>query len=61
MPLYSEEEVLERVEGLITLMFEHPRRDDIQYQSYVFKIILYELFNNANKRHEEKIKSSIIS
>jgi hypothetical protein len=61
MVLYTQEEILERIEGLISLMFEKPKSDDIQYQSYVFKIILQELFNNANERHEEKLKSFVIS
>ena len=52
MPLYTEEEIHERVEGLISIMFEQPV-NDIEYQSYVFKIILYELFHNANERFDE--------
>ena len=59
MPLYSEEEIEERVEGLIRLMFERPV-NDIEYQSYVFKIVLYELFRDANRRYEQKLLSSII-
>jgi hypothetical protein len=57
MALYNEEEILEKVKGLIELMYEKPTQDSIQYQSYIFKIILYELFMDANKRHEKQINS----
>lgn len=50
MPLYTDKEIEERVEGLIQLMFENPK-SNIEYQAEIFRFILYELFQNANDRH----------
>lgn len=60
MVLYTDEEIQERVEGLIELMFEQPV-NDIEYQAYVFKIILYELFRDANRKYEESLQGKLSS
>jgi hypothetical protein len=51
MPLYTDDEIEERVEGLIHLMFENPVNGIAYYQADIFRFILYELFQNANDRH----------
>lgn len=50
-PLYSNSEILERIDGLIDLMYSDDKT--IEYQSYAMKIILFEIFSNANLRHRE--------
>jgi prophage maintenance system killer protein len=57
MALYSEDEILEKVKGLLEIMYEHPTKDTVQYQSYILKIVLYELFMDANKRHQIEINN----
>lgn len=54
-PLYSSSEISERINGLIEIMFDNDEK--IEYQPFAIKIILYELFQNANQRHREKINN----
>lgn len=54
-PLYSNKEIAERINGLIDLMYDENR--DIEYQSFAIKIILFELFQNANDRYRQRINN----
>jgi hypothetical protein len=54
-PLYSSSEISERINGLVEIMFDNDEK--IEYQPFAIKIILYELFQNANQRHREKINN----
>jgi hypothetical protein len=52
MPLYSERDILERVDGLIEIMYDGIDDQVATYQAHVLKIILLELFADANRRHD---------
>jgi hypothetical protein len=54
-PLYSSSEISERINGLVEIMFDNDEK--IEYQPFAIKIILYELFQNANQRHRDKINN----
>lgn len=49
-PLYSENEIKEKINGLIDLMYGKDFK--LEYQADMFRYILQEIFNDANFRHK---------
>ena len=51
-PLYTNDEIAEKIDGLIDLMYDPKHISNIEYQSTIFRFILEEFFKDANFRHK---------
>jgi hypothetical protein len=52
-PLYTNLEITEIIDGLIEIMYDNDKK--LEYQPFSMKIILFEIFQNANIRCRNKL------